>query len=193
MKAVNELPQGYAEILSVDLQRNKRLAVLVNVAAILIGVALGVAGHFFVSIGALFDMSDGIIPYLIRFAVLAAASLLYIILHELVHGITMRLFGCPKVKYGFTGVYAFAGSDCYYGKWPYLAIALAPVILWGVILGIACACLSPAWFWVAYIVQIQNLSGAAGDLYVTAKFLRLPRDILVRDAGVSMTVYEKAA
>ena len=189
MKAVNELPQGYAEILSVDLQKNKRLAVLVNVAAILIGVALGVAGHFFVSIGALFDMSDGIIPDLVRFAVLAVASVANIFLHELVHGITMKLFGCPKVKYGFTGLYAFAGSDSYFGKWPYLVIALAPVVVWGILLAVLCAVLPASWFWVAYFVQISNLSGAAGDFYVTFKFLGLPKDILVRDTGVSMTVY----
>ena len=189
MKTVNELPQGYAEILSVDLQKNKRLALLVNAAAILIGVALGVAGHFCVPITALFDMSAGIVPYLVRFAVLAVASVAYILLHELVHGITMKLFGCPKVKYGFTGLYAFAGSDAYFGKTAYLAVALAPVVLWGIVLAVLCAVLPASWFWVAYIVQISNLSGAAGDLYVTLKFLGLPKDILVRDVGVSMTVY----
>ena len=50
---------------------------------------------------------------------------------------------------------------------------------------------SGAAFWCVYIVQITNISGAAGDMYVTGKFLRLPRDILVHDSGVSMTVYAK--
>ena len=40
-----------------------------------------------------------------------------------------------------------------------------------------------------WILQIANVSGAAGDVYVTLRLLRLPRDLLVRDTGVAMTVY----
>ena len=36
------------------------------------------------------------------------------ILHEIVHGIAMRICGTKKVKYGFTGLYAFAGSKDFY-------------------------------------------------------------------------------
>jgi len=38
---------------------------------------------------------------------------------------------------------------------------------------------------------IINISGAAGDLFVTIKFSRFPKDILVRDYGVGMTVFSK--
>ncbi len=54
-----------------------------------------------------------------------------------------------------------------------------------------CAIVPDEWFWIAYIIQIANISGAAGDLYVTARFTRLPKDILVRDSGVAMEVYSK--
>ena len=40
-----------------------------------------------------------------------------------------------------------------------------------------------------YFIQITNISGGAGDLYVTFKFSRMPSDILVQDSGVGMTVY----
>ena len=40
-----------------------------------------------------------------------------------------------------------------------------------------------------WILQIANVSGAAGDVFVTLRLLRLPRDLLVRDTGVAMTVY----
>lgn len=45
------------------------------------------------------------------------------------------------------------------------------------------------WFWVVYLIQLINLSGAAGDLFVTVRFSKMPKDILVRDYGVGMTVY----
>jgi hypothetical protein len=115
----------------------------------------------------------------------------YIVLHELVHGIFMKHFSGVKPKYGFTLMYAYAGSEAYFNKKSYIIIALAPVVIWGAVLGVLCAVLPQSWFWVVYLIQIGNISGAAGDFYVTFKFLKLPKDILVNDTGVAMTVYTK--
>lgn len=191
MMSTQTLPDGYREILSVDLQKDKKLALLVNAAALIIAVAMVVPMCFVVPITALFDFSAGIAQYMIRFAVLFLSLIAYMVLHELIHGVTMKLCGTKKVKYGFTGLYAFAGSDDYYDKCSYITIALAPIIVWGVILVII-NCLVPAqWFWVVYLIQATNVSGAAGDMYVTLKFRKFPRDILVHDCGVAMTVYAK--
>ncbi len=187
--ARTSLPDGYREIFAVDLQKNKKLALLVNGIALAIAVIMAAAALPFVPISALFDLSAGFGPYVLRFAVLAIGSIVYIILHELVHGITMKYFGAQKVKYGFTGMYAFAGSADFFPKFCYITIALAPVLLWGAVLAVLNCFVPTAWFWVVYFIQITNLSGAAGDLYVTVKFCRLPRDILVADDGVSMRVY----
>ena len=176
MKAHETLPEGYRELCSIDLQKNKKTMLLVNAAAIIIAVAMVVPACFYVPISALFDMENGFAGYIIRFASIAVLSVLYIVLHELVHGIAMKLCGTKKVKYGFTGMYAFAGSEDYYDKKAYVFIALNPFV--------------PAeWFWVVYLIQISNISGAAGDFFVTLKFSRFPKDILVRDYGVGMTVY----
>ena len=191
MKSYVELPQGYREIDSIDLQKNKKLSLLVNGLALLIGVLMAVPMHFVVPITALFDMSDGFVAYFIRFGVLMAAMIVYMVLHEWVHGVTMKLCGTKKVKYGFTGLYAFAGSEDYYDKRSYITIALAPIVVWGVVLLVLNLLVPTQWFWVVYLVQITNISGAAGDLYVTYRFSRLPADILVRDYGVGMTVYSQ--
>lgn len=76
-------------------------------------------------------------------------------------------------------------------KKAYIFIALAPVVLWGIVLAVINAFVPEAWFWVVYLLQVINLSGAAGDLFVTVKFSRFPKDILVRDYGVGMTVYSE--
>ena len=132
---------------------------LVNGIAVLIGVSMALLAHFCVApISALFDFSDGIGAYFLRFSVLAVCSLLYIILHEAVHGAAMKLCGTKRIKYGFTGMYAFAGSDDYYPLLPYLFIALAPVLLFGVIFAVICAFAGGAWFWVVYVLQIINIS-----------------------------------
>ena len=192
MKAVFQLPDGYREIYSVDLQKDKKLSLLVNGLATLIGVLLAVPMHFIVPISTLFDMSQGMGAYFLRFGVLMVAMVAYMVAHELVHGAAMKLCGTKRVKYGYTGLYAFAGSEDYYDKAAYLFIALAPVVLWGIVLLVLQFCVPTSWFWVVYLVQITNLSGAAGDYYVTARFSRLPKNILVRDSGVSMCVYADA-
>lgn len=189
MKAKQILPEGYREIFTVDLQKNKKIALLINILAIVIGVLMIVPMDFYIPIFSFFDMSQGVVPYVIRLAVFALSMLGYLFLHELVHGITMKIFGTKKVKYGFTGLYAFAGSEDYYDKKSYITIALAPVVVWGIVLAILNAVLPYEWFWSVYFIQVINISGAAGDLYVTAKFSRMPNDIWVRDSGVGMTVY----
>ena len=97
MKAISTLPQGYKNIYTLNLKKDKIVSM-----------------HFVVPIFSFFDMSEGLKKYLIRFITWFVLSILYLILHELVHGIAMKICGTKKVKYGYTGLYAFAGSDDYY-------------------------------------------------------------------------------
>ncbi len=189
MRTYTELPSDYREILIVDLQKNKRLALFVNSLAVIIAVVMAVPMHFIVPISELFSMEKGILAYALRFAAVLVLMVVYMILHELVHGAAMKLCGTKKVKYGFTGMYAFAGSTDYYAKKPYVFIALAPVVLWGAVIALINPFVPSEWFWVVWLLQIINISGAAGDLYVTCRFSRLPSDILVRDHGMSRKVY----
>ena len=191
MKSYNTLPEGYKEIYSVDLQKDKKAALLVNVIGVIIMLVMGVPMHFVVPATKLFDMSAGLGAYFLRFGALIVLMVAYMILHELVHGVAMKLCGTKKVKYGFTGMYAFAGSEDYYNKKPYIFIALAPVVLWGVVLAVINPFVQEQWFWIVYFIQIFNISGAAGDFFVTAKFSRMPKDILIKDHGVGMVVYSR--
>ena len=72
-----------------------------------------------------------------------------------------------------------------------MVIALAPVVFWGIVIAVINVLVPEGWFWVVYMIQVTNLSGAAGDLYVTVKFSRFPKDILIKDHGVGMTVFSK--
>ncbi len=191
MKAVTSLPEGYKEIYKIDLEKNKKTALLVNLGALIIAAILIVPVHiFYIPITKLFYTDDGVIDT-VKFVSLFVLSILYIVLHELVHGVAMKICGTKKIRYGFRGLYAFAGSDDYYAKKPYIFIALAPVILWGTVIAVMNCFVPEDWFWVVYFIQISNLSGAAGDLFVTVKFSRMPKDILIKDYGVGMTVFSK--
>ena len=191
MKAVKNLPEGYREICTIDLQKNKKMALVVNLLAIVIAALLAIPMHYVVPISSLFSMENGMQSYMFRFVGMFVLLILYMVLHELVHGIAMKMCGTKKVKYGFTGIYAYATSNDFYDKKTYIFIALAPVVLWGIILAVVNMFVSLEWFWVVYLIQISNLSGFAGDLYVTVKFLRLPSDIQIQVYGVGMTVFSK--
>lgn len=188
--SVTELPEGYREIYTVDLQKNKKMALWINVLALVVAAVMVIAMNFFVPFSTVFSMEQGIVLYMLRFLVLVVGSVLYIVLHELTHAAVMRIYGAKKVRFGYTGLYAFAGSEQdYFDRFSYIQIALAPLVVWGLILAVLGLLLPIEWFWVIYLIQISNVSGAAGDLFVSLRFSRMPSDILVRDTGVSMTVY----
>mgnify|MGYP004687089273 FL=1 len=189
MKAIGVLPEDYGEIYSLNLQKDKRTAIIVNLLALAIAAVMAVSMNFFVPVTSFFDMSGGIVRYFLRLAALIVLMVLYMVLHELVHGIAMKLCGTKRVKYGFTGLYAFAGSEDYYDKKSYIFIALAPIMLWGTVLAAVNFFVPTEWFWIVYMIQLINISGAAGDLFAAVKFSRMPKDILIQDSGVSMRVF----
>ena len=189
MKAIGVLPEDYGEIYSLNLQKDKRAAIIVNLLALAIAAVMAVSMNFFVPVTSFFDMSGGIVRYFLRLAALIVLMVLYMVLHELVHGIAMKLCGTKRVKYGFTGLYAFAGSEDYYDKKSYIFIALAPIVLWGTVLAAVNFFVPTEWFWIVYMIQLMNISGAAGDLFAAVKFSRMPKNILIQDSGVSMRVF----
>lgn len=189
MKAIGVLPEDYGEIYSLNLQKDKRTAIIVNLLALAIAAVMAVSMNFFVPVTSVFDMSGGIVRYFLRLAALIVLMVLYMFLHELVHGIAMKLCGTKRVKYGFTGLYAFAGSEDYYDKKSYIFIALAPIVLWGTVLAAVNFFVPTEWFWIVYMIQLINISGAAGDLFAAVKISRMPKNILIQDSGVSMRVF----
>lgn len=189
MKAIGVLPEDYGEIYSLNLQKDKRAAIIVNLLALAIAAVMAVSMNFFVPVTSFFDMSGGIVRYFLRLAALIVLMVLYMVLHELVHGIAMKLCGTKRVKYGFTGLYAFAGSEDYYDKKSYIFIALAPIVLLGTVLAAVNFFVPTEWFWIVYMIQLINISGAAGDLFAAVKFSRMPKNILIHDSGVSMRVF----
>lgn len=190
MHSVTELPGGYTPFMKIDLQKDKKAALLVNGICILVMAALWIAGCFIVPFSAFFQSGD--LPFFLKLILLILSFCLYMVLHEAVHGIFMKGFGAKKVKFGFTGLYAYAGSNDYFYKKPYITIALAPVVFWGLVLLVLNCLADEFWFWNIYFIQVGNLAGAAGDIYVTCKLLKMPSNILIRDTGVAMEVYTRA-
>ena len=191
MRVKTELPNNYGEIFKVDLAKDKKLSLIINILAVIVMILMCALGNLFVPVTKLFSMEQGFLSYTMRFVVLIVGQFVYIILHEGVHGIVMKMYGAKNIKFGLKGPYAFAGCEDYFDKPSYIAVALAPIVVLGIVLLIINLVVSIEWFWVVYFIQVTNVGGAMGDLYVTCKFVKMPNDILVKDTGVSMTVYSK--
>ena len=67
-----------------------------------------------------------------------------------------------------------------------------PVIAIGIVLLVTNCIVGTSWFWCVYIIQVVNIASAFGSMYVVYKFSKLPKDILIKDDGASMTVYSRA-
>ena len=191
MKAYQELPEGYVEVLRIELQEDRKASVTVNVLAGVVMVAVLVAGALIVSPLEILDLDFGG-GLLIRFGIMILGMVAYFVLHELTHWAVMKAVGAKHVRFGFTGMYAYAGSlEDYFDKGSYRATALAPVVVWGVIFGVLSLIVPKSWFWVIWFLQAANIGGSMGDVYVTAKLWSKPASILVRDTGVDMTVFDR--
>lgn len=152
MRGTLTLPDGYAGLCSIDLQKDKRLALLINGLALLIALPLVFLGNRIVPLRTRFSMDDGFGFYFLRLGMLTAGYAAYVVLHELVHGVCMKYFSGAPVRYGFTGLYAYAGSEAYFTKKCYFIIALAPVAVWGVVLLALCMLVPAPWFWTVYLI-----------------------------------------
>ena len=115
MKTCTVLPERYEAAASVDLQNDKRKALLVNGLSAAVMLLMILLGHFLIRpVTDLFGFDDTNSGWFLRIAVMMAGLFVYVILHELAHAAAMKSFGAKQVRFGFTGLYAFAGSEADY-------------------------------------------------------------------------------
>jgi len=186
MRAHTKLPQGYRLVTRFDLvhQRGQlRMVSALSLALLTVSILLGIALQ--PQDSSFFDRF-----FLLKLLSAFAGAAAYIVLHEAVHGVLMWLISRKKPSFGFSLMYAYAGSQVYFGKSVYLLIAIAPVMLWTPLLWQLALLVPSGWFWAVWAVQALNLSGAAGDVYMFACMLRKPRTVLVQDSGTAMMVYD---
>ena len=187
MATYKKLPAGYKEQLNLNIQNNKNLKYGIPIWAIIIFLIMGYNGNQIQSIKR-YLRGD-----LHQIAYVFIGIILYMILHESVHAIFMRLLGRERAHVGLKGPYSYASSSIYFGKLEYQIIALAPSLIWGVVLTVLCTMNHHTdWFWTFYLIQIVNITGAVSDLYVVFRFVGLPSSSLVRDSGTAIIVYGKA-
>jgi hypothetical protein len=202
MRAIQTLPEGSQLRIEVDLSKDMRTAIWLQLAGVLLFVAFG---WMFLQIaawlrpaalrstlGSAFEIA-GLGELLLFLLWLVVASVVPITLHELVHGLFFRILTGQPPKYGLGLGFAYAAApDWYIAGRPYLLVASGPFLvltLAGVL--ILSVVPAPAILWLLFAMTV-NASGAVGDLWVVWRIWRLlqqPGPVWVRDNGAAIAAY----
>ena len=181
---------GDKECTKIDLVKNKKEALLVNIYGIIIMVVMAVFIPLLIMGGIIEFNLETTFP--LFFIVLLISLILYIPLHEIVHGIVLKNYTDEKLSFGWKLVYAYCGSkEAVVDRKEYYAVALAPLLVFSVVF-ISLMVLNPSLSLVWYVMEIMNVSGSVGDIYVSIKLRKeKSRDILITDSGTDMSFWSR--
>lgn len=186
------LPPGYTPYFTLDLSKNIRLVVLLNLVAILLFAGFG---WLFLRLAAAIlpperlSGSMAISGFTLLACLLAYALML--VLHELVHGAFFWLFTRQRPHFGFKGAYAYAAApDWYFPKRQYMWVGISPLVVLS-LLGLLLLPVLPSGGMLPWLVALAgNASGAVGDALIVGWLLFQPDTVLVQDHGDAVTVYK---
>ncbi len=197
----NSIPQDYVQVKYVDAKNDKKqitvytllsFVPLLIVLPVLILIARYCNGY---SISDAFKNASDMVTFLIACSVTFAILVIYIILHELVHGVTYKLFTGAKLTFGLTFTVAFCGvPEIYVRKKASIAALVMPFLVFSVIfiaLTIGLWSISPLYGIFSGAVFAIHVGGCVGDLHWTLMYLTKFRhcNTLMRDTGPKQWLY----
>ena len=186
MKNTTKLPEGYEEIYKIDLKNDKKKAMFIHITVFVIAILMIIIGMIFVPITTFFDYP---VFLFIKFLVIIVGLILCIVLQNLLSILILKCFAKTKTNIGLSNGFSYVGSDIYFNKKSYIATGFAPMIIIIALFLIINVIAGIGWFWCIYIIQVYCISSSFSHIYVTYKLSKLPKDILIKDDGLSMTVY----
>lgn len=186
------LPEGYIQSGEVNLKKNRRLAITLNIVA------------FFVLLFSFFLLSSFAVlvrPSLMNlsgtnitagvWAVMLGLVVLLMTIHESVHGVFFWVFTRSRPVFAFRLFYAYAGApEWYIPIRQFMIVALGPLVIIDAV-GILLILMVPE-SWVLFIAFMMalNTGGSAGDLFVFTRLFKLSPTYFVNDTGDIITFYE---
>jgi hypothetical protein len=187
------LPDAYRLHQTIDLRKNPKLVIWLNVAALAFFI---IFGYLYLRLIALIrpaaSLSFGSSGWFVTLVALLVSYIGVIILHELIHGLFFWIITGERPQFGFRGAYAFAGApDWFLPRDSYLVVGLSPLVLITLI-GLLLVPITPdGGLLLLGITITANASGAIGDLAVVTWLVwRYPTSILVRDQGDAIEIFQ---
>ena len=188
-----ELPEGYREARVVD-AKEKKTSVILTLSSIALTALAFVPVAVFCDFEAVFNAlkeKTAVVPYF----VFLFSMVIYVILHELIHGAAYKALTHQKLTFGFTLTVAFCGvPDVYTSRKTALIALLAPFVTFTVIfipLLVWLHGVNMVFYAFAGILFAIHFGGCIGDLYMTCLLLFRYKDprTLMNDTGPKQTIY----
>ncbi|WP_230267982.1 DUF3267 domain-containing protein [Allobaculum fili] len=186
-KETSSIPAGYEEIGRTDF-KDQRLMLWINI----IGSIPPAAGFLWYII--YFFKND--LPYAQfnrDFFWYCLIYVVYIVLHELTHGIVYSLATRRKLCFGFNGMIAWCGvPNVYVNRATALTALLAPFVVFDIVFGILCYHPIVAWMQPVFVLLLlTHIGGCIGDLYDTWLILfdYRQKGLLMKDDGPTQIFY----
>ena len=185
------LPEGYAQSGEINLKKNKRLSLALNIVAFFVGIlSLFLLSGFAALVRPSLMNTSGTLTAGVA-AVLFGAVVLLMTIHELIHGFFFWVFTRSRPVFALRLFYAYAGAPawCVPAR-QFMIVALGPLVIIGVV-GLLLILLVPeSWvLFIAFVVAL-NTGGSMGDLLVFTRLFKVSPTCLANDTGDVVTFYE---
>jgi hypothetical protein len=186
------LPAGYIQSGQIDLKKDKRLAILLNISAFILFIPM-----FYLLSG----FTTLVRPDITNFSetitigkMLGALGLtvIVLILHEIIHGLFFWIFSRGMPVFALRPLYAYAGAPTwFFPKLQYAITALGPLVIIGAV-GLLLLLLVPvSWILMIAFLVALNTGGAIGDVFVFIHLLKCSPTSFANDTGEVVTFFER--
>lgn len=190
------LPEGYREVYHIN-AKDAKVGLILNLVSL---VPLAVVAGIAVLIAFLTDMDmdiGGLLEFELSLIIFLVAIIVYMVAHELVHGIAYKSMTHRKLTFGLSWSCAFCGvPDIYcYRKTALVALimpfAVFTVLLTALVVGMYFVGFIP--FLLSALLLGLHIGGCSGDLYMFGLLIFKYRDdaLLMRDTGPEQFIYVK--
>ncbi|MEV1128915.1 DUF3267 domain-containing protein [Agromyces sp. NPDC049794] len=177
------LPDSYRRHDIVDLKKDRKLALAVQGGFVLLAV-LAVA----VALLAKLPLQTEWNPF-VTIVVTVVACLVYMVAHEATHGVVLQILTKVKPSYRMRFPFLTTGGNAYLTPRSAIVVALAPMVIWAIVLIVALLVVPQEWRFTVYVVLALNFAGSSGDLVEVYVLSRQRRDALVQDDGDKIHVF----
>lgn len=188
------LPDGYTQSGEVNLRKDKRLTILLNLAALVVTVLVfSLLSIFGTALRTGTTNVSGSIsagPIMILIGLVISIFLI----HELIHGFFFWLFSSSRPVFALRPLYAYAGAPgWYFPKRQYAIITLGPLVIIGTV-GLLLMLLAPvSWLLTIAFLVAMNTGGAIGDIFVFFRLLKSSPTTFANDTGDVVTFFVRPA
>ena len=186
------LPAGYIQTAEINLKKDKRLIILLNIGALIVFILM-----FYLLSG----FTALVRPDIVNFSetitigkMLGALGLtvMVLIIHEIIHGLFFWIFSHGRPVFALRPLYAYAGAPTwFFPKRQYAITALGPLVVIGAA-GLLLLLLAPiSWVLMIVFLVALNTGGALGDLFVFMRLLKASPTSFANDTGDVVTFFER--